>query len=532
MMMYIKRGVSSVVAVLLMVILTVILSAVFGVISSHLAQKIEPAPVTMLDVQLYRDTVVIKHVGGDPFNIRFANLVVTTRGGTYRIPFLENYLSRDVILEIGDAKAVMLNECDCFNSYGRVMVVWKNKVMEDVAKGVVNKWYSPSFVVGYRNTLGVDSFLGVVKSENGIVAVGSKYFPPPYVGLITFLDEFGNVRKAYSGDFTFRDVAKCSDGYIVVGYKYAIKVNDSGGVVWSLDWRYHIRSVTCKGDICALAGFRWTGGYARIVLIDANNGERLSPIISHNLQVDIYDEIPIRVFSVKDGWLVVGRTSGGYGFAGLFDDNLNPIFMKWFSNTYAIRGGTESDDGFILVGTTTGEDDVAVIKINRQGNVIWAKKYDAGGSYEVAFSVYCDRASRICLVVGHTNAGGNPPNLFVLKIDEVSGRLLDSKIYDFGYSEFFDVVKPIFDYENRFRGFIGGGRVGSDPAVVRINIEGEIWGGSSHTLSIDFSESNLNTLPNSVTGYLTLSISPTQLSLSLTPTSVTPNEICKCSCYP
>ena len=138
------KGVSAVVALLLMVILTVILSAVFGIISSHLVQNVEPAPVTMLDVKLYRDAVVIKHVGGDPFNIRFANLVVTTSSETYRIPFFENYLSRDVILEIDETKAVMLNECDCFNHYGRVKVVWKNKIIGEYAKSVVNKWYSPS----------------------------------------------------------------------------------------------------------------------------------------------------------------------------------------------------------------------------------------------------------------------------------------------------------------------------------------------------------------------------------------------------
>ena len=36
------------------------------------------------------------------------------------------------------------------------------------------------------------------------------------------------------------------------------------------------RSVACKGNICALAGFKWRGEYAKLVLIDANNDGCLS----------------------------------------------------------------------------------------------------------------------------------------------------------------------------------------------------------------------------------------------------------------
>jgi len=529
-----NRGVSPIVGLLLMIVVTVVISAFVLTFSSSLVEKAEPNPVSFLDADIYKDAVVVKHIGGDPINIRHTFLVVNTKDGTYKIPFIEGYISRDVMLEIGDEKGLMLKECDYFDEpIENVKIFYRNKILSDISKRIVDKWYSPSFVVGYSYT-NVDSFLGVVGSEDEIVVVGSKYSPSlPYRGLILFLDEFGNVKKAYNSNFTFRDVAKCSGGYIVVGYKYAMKVSSNGGVVWGKNYSnrlYLIHSVACKGDVCALVGYY--SKHVRIVLINANNGNCLGKILSHDLTVDDRDKVPIRVFSVKDGWLVVGRTSGGKGFAGLFDDNLNSIFMKWFSNTYAIRSGTEADNGFILVGTTTGKDDVAVIKIDRSGNIVWAKKYDAGGGYEEAFGVYCDRVSKICLVVGHTNTGNNPTNLFVLKIDEINGKLLDSKVYDFGYSEYFDVIKPVFDYKNMFRGFIGGGRAGNYPMVVRINIKGEIWNGSSNVIPISFSESYLNTQSNSVTGYRTLSITPTNQSLSLSYTSVTIKKICKCNCYP
>jgi len=134
------KGSSPILAVLLMVILTVVLSTVFYSVSSHLIQKVERAPITVLDAQFYKDAVIVKHIGGDPFNIRFAKLTVTTHSGTYAIPFLENYVSRDVELEIGDAKAVMLKECDCFDSYGRDAIFWKGKEIGEIAKSVVNKW--------------------------------------------------------------------------------------------------------------------------------------------------------------------------------------------------------------------------------------------------------------------------------------------------------------------------------------------------------------------------------------------------------
>ncbi|WP_457549532.1 hypothetical protein [Archaeoglobus sp.] len=50
---------------------------------------------------------------------------------------------------------------------------------------------------------------------------------------------------AYGTTFTIRDVAKCSDGYIVVGYKYAVKINDNS-IVWTKNHRngfYLVHSV-------------------------------------------------------------------------------------------------------------------------------------------------------------------------------------------------------------------------------------------------------------------------------------------------
>lgn len=528
------KGVSNILSILLMIIVAVILSIVFGTFPFQLTQKIEPAPVTIFNVEFYKDAVVLEHAGGDPFNIKYARVRVTTHNGTYKIPFVENYMSRDVMLEIGETKAVMLKDCDHFDYYGRASIFWKDKIVGDYAKSVLNKWYSPSFVVNYLNTLNVNSFLGAVRTERGIVAVGSNYVHPNN-GLILFSDQFGNVRSAYYATrFGFRDVAKCSDGYVIVGFKYAMKVDDSGNVVWNKYWRnrnafYLVHSVACKGSVCALTG---EGSYRiRIVLIDASDGHRLTNIVSSDLRVGS-DNLPIRVFSVKDGWLVVGVSRNG-GFAGLFYRSGNMLkqkFMKAFTNTYAIRGCAETKDGYILVGTTTGQNDVAVIKIDKNGNVIWAKRYDGGNSDEQAFGVYCDEKSKICTVVGHTGYI-NHHDIFVLKIDESDGRLLDSKVYDFGYDEYFDVVKPVFDYKGRFRGFVGGGRVGNYPAIISININGEIWGGSRYIVQTTFSESSLSVSTRSY-GYVSKTYNPPNAGISLSSTSVTANPIYKCGCYP
>ena len=221
------RGISPVVGLILLILIVIILGSFVALLPKGLVEKAKPIPITALDVEIYRDAVVVKHAGGDPFNIRFAKVKVTMPNRISFIkPFLENWLSRDVMMEIGDEKALMYNECTFFRpfDYGEVEVFWKDKIMYRVAKSTINEYYSPSFLRNYSSTLRVDSVLGVIADENGIVATACNY-PDDPPGLIMFLDELGNVNKAYQGrynysglhDFPLRDVAKAPSGYLAVG---------------------------------------------------------------------------------------------------------------------------------------------------------------------------------------------------------------------------------------------------------------------------------------------------------------------------
>ena len=487
------RGVSPVVGLILLILIVIILGSFVALLPKGLVEKAKPAPVTALDVEIYRDAVVVKHAGGDPFNIRFAKVKVTMPNRISFIkPFLENWLSRDVMMEIGDEKALMYNECTFFRpfDYGEVEVFWKDKIMYKVAKSTINEYYSPSFLRNYSSTLRVDSVLGVIADENGIVATACNY-PDDPPGLIMFLDELGNVNKAYQGrynysglhDLPLRDVAKASSGYLAVGLHHVLKVDNSGNLQWVKYYGsgiYRIYSISCSGDVCAIVGEY--SGHIRIALIDSNDGNYTSNITSLDLT-----GTSDRVIKVGDGWLVVGRTSTGNGFSALFDNNLNPVFVKYYTNVNVIRNGVEVKNGYILTGSANS--DILVMRIDKNGNVLWAKRYNCGVREE-GYSIYCDKSSEICTVVGHSIINGYY-RLVVLKVDGINGRLISSKVYGFDNTNaYFDVVKPVYDKLGRFRGFVGGGRIGDEPMIVRINVEGEIWGCGGHLMNVKFSESS------------------------------------------
>jgi uncharacterized delta-60 repeat protein len=139
------------------------------------------------------------------------------------------------------------------------------------------------------------------------------------------------------------------------------------------------------------------------------------------------------------GYIVAGYTNsfgaGNYDFFLIKTDaNGNIIWAKTYGGTsddYAYSVQQTSDGGYILAGYTrsfsVGSYDIFLIKTDVNGNVIWAKTYgETGGDY--AFSVR-QTSDGGYIVAGYTYSfGAGYYDIFLVKID-ANGNIIWAKTY-------------------------------------------------------------------------------------------------------
>ncbi len=238
---------------------------------------------------------------------------------------------------------------------------------------------------------------------DGYIAVGStsSFGAGNYELLVTKLDSSGNVNwaKTYDVsnnvyDFSLFPLDNGTNGYIGAGITTSFGTGNNDFLVLKLD---------SGGDIV------WSKTY--------DGG------------IDDWAKYIFPLNDGLDGYIVAGYTSSfGVGFAYDFliirlDASGNVIWAK----TYGGSGSEEvysiyssGDGGFIVAGSTdsfgAGSCDFLVIKLDSNGNLIWAKTYGGNG---------CDVAVSISLtgdggyiVAGYTNSfGAGDDNSLVIKLD-------------------------------------------------------------------------------------------------------------------
>jgi uncharacterized delta-60 repeat protein len=249
-------------------------------------------------------------------------------------------------------------------------------------------------------------------------------------------------------------------GYIVAGISSSenntdiliMKLNSSGNISWAktydkelLDTAYSIQQTNDGGYIVAGYSYSSLNGSDFLVMKLNPNGSISWAKTYDNGVLDIARSIQ----QTNDGGYIVAGYTNSFGDSGedFLVMKLNPdgsISWAWtyhnefFDNAFSIQ---QTNDGrYIVAGYTnsfgdSGED-FLVMKLNPDGNRVWAKTY-GGTDEDFAYSI--QQTDNGYIVAGYTKSfGADAKDFWVLKLD-LNGVIQWQKTYggtdeDFAYS--------------------------------------------------------------------------------------------------
>jgi len=202
------------------------------------------------------------------------------------------------------------------------------------------------------------------------------------------------------------------------------------------------------------------------------------------------------VVETGDGGFVVSGITYSFGagqsdfYILKIDGNGNRIWEKSFGGDGWDEGGhlvQSGDGGFVVGGYTSsfglGEYDVCLLKIDREGNLVWYKTY-GGPNCDYAFSITEGRDG--FLVAGETFSFGDPdPDAYFLKVDGEGSKVWE-RTYGGNRSDCATCVIQTGDGGYLAGGYTSSfGAVDDDAYLLKIDCEGgKVWertyGGSGH----------------------------------------------------
>ncbi len=139
------------------------------------------------------------------------------------------------------------------------------------------------------------------------------------------------------------------------------------------------------------------------------------------------------IIETSDGYVVAGHTeSKGAGGADAWiiklDRNGNIVWDRTYGGSdwdWADSVIETSDGYYVVVGYTAskgaGSGDAWVIKLDRDGNIVWDKTY-GGSDWDRSFSI-TSSSNGCCIVVGDTKSKRDTFDIWVLKINYASSQL-------------------------------------------------------------------------------------------------------------
>jgi hypothetical protein len=299
---------------------------------------------------------------------------------------------------------------------------------------------------------------------------------------VVFLN--GNWSRTFGGndDDKGYQVKSTSDGgYIIIGSTvsygsgdigkpdvWLIKTDENGNEQWNvtfgdeyIDEGYSVQETSDGGYI--ITGKTWSHSKEDDMwLIKTNaNGEHMWD----KQMGGEGDDVGSRVEETADnGFIIVGYTSS-YGSENnnIWLVKTNDTGVQQWSKTFGENGQDAgfavhqtSDDGYILTGGYTGDDDIdmVLIKTDDLGNELWKKQF-GGGQYDCGYDVQLTRDGGY-IVVGDTLSYNDDPGLIV-KAD-IDGNAEWLEILDFYPS---GVMQT---HENGYA-IIGGYYIGVNEAI-------------------------------------------------------------------
>jgi hypothetical protein len=243
------------------------------------------------------------------------------------------------------------------------------------------------------------------------------------------------------------DIKQCSDGgFVVVGESssdlYLFKTDRNGNLLWEKKFGSNTIYEASSVQICSDGGFivagkSYSGANANAYLFKTDRNGHL--LWEKKIGGDKYDHASSVQICSDGGFVVAGRSAfalNSSSDAYLFktDRNGNLLWEKKFggADNKAQANSVQicSDGGFILAGrsSSSNNSDAYLFKTDKNGNLLWEKKF-GGGKYDHASSV------QICsdggfIVAGKSYSGANA-NAYLFKTDR-NGNLLWEKKFGGG----------------------------------------------------------------------------------------------------
>lgn len=157
--------------------------------------------------------------------------------------------------------------------------------------------------------------------------------------------------------------------------------------------------------------------------------------------------------TVDGGYLITGWTFS-YGVGGddilvtKFDSSGNLLWAKTIGgagNDAAYSGQETSDGGFLVTGWIEGfgkgSFDIALIKLNATGNLLWAKML-GGAGYDVSYSIKKTLDNGFIISGSTTSFGNNNTVILIAKVDE-NGHIFNCNTVQFFNPSVTDITSSI-----------------------------------------------------------------------------------------
>jgi hypothetical protein len=273
-----------------------------------------------------------------------------------------------------------------------------------------------------------------------------------YDMLVARLDASGNTKwvKAFGGaDYDWADFAiQCDDGeFLALGRTYhsgsgqddyyVIKIDASGNSLWSKIFASRneadadsIAQVVDGGYI--IAGRTFSGDREEKEVFLAKTDLKGNYQWVHNFGREYYEWGYSSIIAADGSYITVGQDETPGVNTDFYLRKRNNDGKYAWSRSY---GGGDYDwgygiaaaaGGYVLAGLTysfgNGNDDVYLVKVNEDGDEIWAKSY-GGTGYDEAFSICADRDKGFVAAGSTTSWGNGGHDVYVMSVDAKGNSL-------------------------------------------------------------------------------------------------------------
>lgn len=306
------------------------------------------------------------------------------------------------------------------------------------------------------------------------------------------------LEKVYGGPKSEKGygIARAINGYIVVGETlsfgeggkdvYILKIDRKGNKIWEKtfggskdDYAYSI--IKDKDEYLIVGGTRSFGeGNSDVLILKINEDGKI--LWNKTFGGKGFEE-GWRITKDKyENYIIIGRTTSfGKGQYDLYlikiDKNGNKIWEKTFGgkgSDYGYDICSTFDEKYVAVGISNSfseTQDVYVVKIDKDGNLIWEKNF-GGKGFDYAYSLAY--AGDGYIIVGNSNSFSDTPDLYILKINQRGEKLWEKTYGGKGYDTGF-YIRHIGKQEYLIVGGSNSSGAGnSDLYVVKIDKAGNI----------------------------------------------------------